>query len=163
MTQVNEPSPLVGSVARAVDAHRDAEGRPRPGVLLEVLHTLQHELGHLPTEVVAPVAEALNLSRAEVHGVISFYPDFRPEGAGAAVVQICRAEACQAVGAAAVLDDVQARLGVRVGQTSADGVTLQEVFCFGNCALGPAATVNGRLYGRVDADRLVELAREGSR
>ena len=109
------------------------------------------------------MAAQLNLSRAEVHGVISFYSDLRTKPPGRTVVQVCRAEACQAVGAEALLHETGHQLGVEPETTRADGaVTLDGVFCFGNCALGPAAMVNGRLLGRVTADRLVALVEGAS-
>jgi formate dehydrogenase subunit gamma len=101
------------------------------------------------------VAKELNISRADVHGVVTFYDDFRQEPPGYTTVRICRAEACQAVGAEEVVAQAQERFGVKVGATTTDrALTLEQVFCLGNCALGPSAEVNGRIYGRVDADRL---------
>lgn len=155
------PSPPtdVAEVARAVAAaHRGDRG-----ALLPVLHGVQHALGHVPTDAVPVLAAELNLSRADVHGVVSFYKDFRRTPPGRSVVALCRAEACQAVGAEALVEAVEARLGVACGSTRDDGaVTLDEVFCLGNCALGPAVTVDGRLVGRATADRVVALLPEGT-
>jgi formate dehydrogenase subunit gamma len=127
-----------------------------PGGLLPILHAIQEEVGFIPPESVPRIAEALNLSRAEVHGVISFYHDFRAEPAGRHIVHVCRAESCQSVGAEALLAHACEHLGVEVHGTSADGaVTLEPVYCLGNCALSPAVMVDHRnLYGRVTADRL---------
>ena len=109
------------------------------------------------------IADELNLSRAEVHGVISFYHDFRSQPAGTVTVRVCRAEACQSVGAHALAEHAKAKLGIDFGQTSADGsATLDQVFCFGNCALGPTVEVGGMLYGRVDNDRFDELVEGAS-
>ncbi len=143
-------------VARSVVAAHRADR----GALLPILHGIQSALGCVPTEVVPVVAAELNLSRADVHGVVSFYSDFRREPPGRTVVALCRAEACQSVGADALAEDVEARLGVETGATRDDGaVTLNGVFCLGNCALGPAALVDGRLLGRVTADRVEALVR----
>jgi len=139
-----------------------AEARTdEPGPLLEILHDIQHELGYLPPSTVPVVADVLNLSRAEVHGVISFYADFRTRPPAETAIAICRGEACQAVGAERLVDHAKSRLGVDVGAQTADGaVELQQIFCFGNCALGPTASVAGRLHGRLDADRLDALIDE---
>ena len=126
-----------------------------PGGLLPILHAIQEEVGYIPPESVPVIAEALNLSRAEVHGVISFYHDFRSQPAGRHVVHVCRAESCQAVGAEALLAHASERLGVDVHGTTADGaVTLEPVYCLGNCALSPAIMVDRNLYGRLTAHRL---------
>jgi formate dehydrogenase subunit gamma len=126
-----------------------------PGGLLPILHAIQKEVGYIPPESVPVIAEALNLSRAEVHGVISFYHDFRSEPAGRHVVHVCRAESCQALGAEALLAHACERLGVDVHGTTADGaVTLEPIYCLGNCALSPAVMVDRNLYGRMSAQRL---------
>jgi formate dehydrogenase subunit gamma len=126
----------------------------REGALLPILHDIQAAFGHVPQEVLPQIAKGLNISKAEVHGVVSFYHDFRAEPAGAHVVKLCRAEACQAVGADRVAGRAKAVLGVDWHGTSADGVTLEPVFCLGLCACGPAAMIDGRLVGRVDGARL---------
>jgi formate dehydrogenase subunit gamma len=131
------------------------------GPLLPILHAVQAEWGHVPQEALAVIASALNISRAEVHGVMSFYHDFREEPAGAHLLRICRAEACQAMGGAALAEAAKARLGVDWHGTTADGgVTLEPVFCLGLCACAPAAQIDGRVVGRVDADRLEALLKE---
>jgi formate dehydrogenase subunit gamma len=129
----------------------------REGPLLPILHDIQSALGHLPAPTATILAEVLNLGRAEVHGVITFYHDFRAEPAGRQVVKICRAEACQALGANELARAVQARLGIGWGQTTADGsVTLEPVFCLGLCACAPAAMVDGRVLGRATERALLD-------
>ena len=132
--------------------------RDEPGGLLPLLHALQESLGYVPPESVPAIASALNLSRAEVHGVISFYHDFRQEPAGRNRVQLCRAEACQAVGARELESHVTATLGIAPGDTTSDGdITLDEVYCLGNCACGPSVRIGDQVYGRVDNARFDEL------
>ncbi|HEU5473578.1 MAG TPA: formate dehydrogenase subunit gamma [Actinophytocola sp.] len=128
------------------------------GALLPILHGVQAEFGCVTADMVPVIAHELNLSRAEVHGVVSFYSDFRSEPPGRVVVRLCRAEACQSVGAERLAAHAMQVFGVRLGQTTPDrSVTLEQVFCLGNCALGPAAQINGRLYGKLDESRLDEL------
>ena len=131
-----------------------------PSALLEILHDIQDEAGFVAEAALPAIASALNLSRAEVQGVVSFYHDYRRAPAGPVVVKVCRAEACQAMGALALIEAVCARRGIALGATSDDGVTIEPVYCLGNCALAPAALVNGKLVGRVDADRLDTAVRE---
>ena len=129
------------------------------GALLPLLHALQAEIGWIPDALVPDIAEALNLSRAEVHGVISFYHDFRRAPAGRHIVKICRAEACQARGGAAIEAAAAERLGVAMGGTRPDGaVTLEPVYCLGLCATGPNAMVDGVPMSRVDVARLDRIA-----
>ncbi len=126
------------------------------GPMLPILHDLQAAYGCIPDAARAPVADALNITQAELHGVISFYHDFRSAPAGRHVLKICRAEACQAVGANALSDKVLAMLGLEWHGTSADGrVTVEPVYCLGLCACGPAAMVNGHVRGRASAEDLV--------
>ena len=125
----------------------------REGALLPILHDVQAQFGMVPQEILPQIAKALNISKAEVHGVVTFYHDFREHKAGAHVVKLCRAEACQAVGGDRVAAHAKAALGVDWHGTSADGVTLEPVFCLGLCACGPAAMVDGKLVGRVDEAR----------
>ena len=123
----------------------------REGALLPILHDVQADFGHVPEAALPVIAQALSLSRAEVHGVVSFYHDFRQHPAGTHVVKLCRAEACQAMGADRVADHAKRKLGVDFHETTKDGkVTLEPVFCLGLCACGPAALVDGKLMGRVD-------------
>jgi formate dehydrogenase subunit gamma len=132
-----------------------------PGPLLEILHAVQDELGSVPPESVPLIADALNLSRAEVHGVISFYHHFRERSPGRYVVQLCRAEACQAMNARALEEFLRSRLRVNFGETTPDGrVTLEAVYCLGNCACAPSMMVNGELHGRVTPENFNELTRE---
>jgi len=141
------------AIAEAIEAHRECEGP-----LLPVLHAIQDRLGYIPREAIAAVAHALNLSRAEVHGVISFYHDFRAEPAGRHMVRLCQAEACQSVGSEALAAHARARLRVDFHQTSADGVfTLEPVYCLGGCACSPTMMLDGRLYGRVTPERFDRL------
>ena len=125
------------------------------GPLLPILHAIQAEFGHIPQVVLPLIARALNISRAEVHGVMSFYHDFRESPAGTHVVKLCRAESCQSMGADRIADHAQKSLGIAWHETSKDGqVTLEPVFCLGLCACGPAAMVDGKLIGRVDEARI---------
>lgn len=138
-----------------------ATHRGQRGALLPILHAVQEALGYVPPEAIPVLAEELNLSRADVHGVVSFYHDFRSEPAGRATVRICRGEACQAVGAERLVDHLRDSRGMSLGDTSVDGsVTVEQVFCLGNCALGPAAQVNGRLRGRLDETSLSAIIDE---
>ena len=133
----------------------------RQDALLPILHDLLEELGHVPDAAVPLLGQALNISRADVHGVISFYPDFRREPPGAHVVKLCRAESCQARGGAAIEAAMMARLGVAMGGTTADGqVTLEPVYCLGLCAIGPNALVDGRPVARIDAGVVERIAAE---
>lgn len=137
--------------ARIRDIARAHEGREGP--LLPILHDVQAELGHVPQAALPIVADVLNLTAAEVHGVASFYHDFREAPAGRTVVRLCRAEACKAMGGDALAAEVQGRLGLGWGETAADGsATLEPVYCLGLCACAPAAQVGGRLIGRATAD-----------
>jgi len=138
-----------------------AEHGNRPDSLIEILHGVQAALGCVPEASVPALANALNLSRAEVHGVITFYHDFRREPAGRHVLRLCRAEACQAMGCEALLKQVENRLGVRCGNSSADGrVTFEPVYCLGLCASGPAAMLDGRVIGRLTASKVETLLGE---
>jgi formate dehydrogenase subunit gamma len=126
----------------------------RPDELLEIFHSLQIELGFIPDPVVAVIASALNISRADVYGVLSFYHDFRQTPAGRHVVKVCRAEACQAMRTDEVCAHAEKRLRAKFGGTSADGAfTLEAVYCLGNCARSPAMMIDGNLYGCVDKKR----------
>ena len=128
-----------------------ARMRGEPGPLIEILHSVQNELGFVPPEAVPLIADALNLSRAEVHGVISFYHHFRDRPAGQHTLKLCRAEACQAMNGNVLAEFAKRRLQVDFGKTSDDGkVTLEAVYCLGNCACAPSAMIDGQLRGRVD-------------
>ena len=137
----------IGEAAAIIAAHTALEGATLP-----ILHALQARFGYVPAEAVPLVAEALRLSRAEVHGCLSFYHDFRRAPAGRHVLKLCRAEACQAVGADALHAQVLGELGVAWHGTSADGaVTAEPVFCLGLCACGPAGLLDGAPLARLDA------------
>lgn len=136
--------------ADVIEAHAAQEGATLP-----ILHALQETFGYVPHDAVPMVAHRLNLSRAEIHGIVTFYHEFRRTPPGRHVLRLCRAEACQSVGADALCDHARDRLGVDWHQTSADGaVTLEPVFCLGLCAIGPAALLDGRPLARLDAARL---------
>ncbi len=129
-----------------------------PGALLPILHAIQAELGFVPPESIDRIANGLNLSRAEVHGVITFYHDFRQAPPGRTVLKLCRAEACQAMGCERLEQRLRSVHGVAMGETTADGaLTLEAVYCLGNCALSPSALVDGQLLGRVSEARLDAL------
>jgi formate dehydrogenase subunit gamma len=138
-----------------VAEHRIRELLHLEGPLLPVLHALQAEFGVLGEAAERFVADALNLSRAEVHGVITFYGDFRRAPAGRHVLKLCQSEACQAAGGEALAARAVTRLGVTMGTTAPDGsVTLEAVYCLGLCATAPAAMIDGRVIGRLDEGRL---------
>lgn len=142
-------------IAQILDAHQGLEGP-----LLPILHAIQAAFGYVPETAIPQIAKALQMTKAEVHGVISFYHDFRSKPAGRHVLKLCRAEACQTVGADAVADQIKRALGIDWHETTADGrVTLEPVFCLGLCACGPAAMVDGRLVGRVDESVCAEVAK----
>jgi formate dehydrogenase subunit gamma len=136
------------TLVRAIASQHLAERGP----LMPVLHEVMEEIGHVAREDVETIADVLNLSVAEVHGVVSFYHDFRTAPATAHRVALCRGEACQSVGAEALYADTRSR-----ADSLGDGVEVAEVFCLGNCALGPSGTVDGRLHGRLSADRIDAL------
>ena len=149
--------PLTDKEREAVDgaiaAHRD-----RPGALMPLLHAVQDTLGFVPSAAVAPIAHALNLSQAEVHGVVTFYPDFRRAPPGRHVLKVCRAEACQSMQATALEQHAQRRLGCGHHETSADGAfTLEPVYCLGNCAAAPNVMLDGALHGSMTPARLDAL------
>ncbi|KGI79050.1 formate dehydrogenase [Oleiagrimonas soli] len=128
--------------------------KDKPGALLPVLHGVQNALGHVPEDAVPLIAHEMNLSRADVHGVISFYHFFRTTPPGRRTVFLCRAESCQAMGAAQLERHVKQRLGVDFHQTTADGAfSLEPVYCLGNCACSPAMLVDDELHGRVTPER----------
>ncbi len=132
--------------------------RSRPGALLPLLHAVQDALGHIPADAVPQIAKGLNLSRAEVHGVITYYHHFRSEPAGRHVVQVCRAEACQACGADALIDAAESLLGCGLHTTRSDAaVTLEPVYCLGLCAASPALMVDGTPHARVTVAALERI------
>jgi formate dehydrogenase subunit gamma len=147
-------SPADAAVVRRIVA----EHKTRPGPLLEVLHAIQAELGFVPATAVPVVAQELNLSRAEVHGVVTFYHYFRRSRPGQHTVYLCQAESCQAVGAEALAAHARKRLGVDFHETTANGqFSLEPIYCLGNCACSPAAMIDRQLYGRVTPERFDAL------
>lgn len=150
------PPEIAARITEILRAHEGMEGP-----LLPILHAVQAAWGHIPRDALPLIAEALNLTRAEVHGVMSFYHDFREDPAGRHVLKLCRAEACQAMGADRVADHAKGVLGIDWHQTTRDGaVTLEPIFCLGLCACAPAALVDGRVVGRVDEARVEALIAE---
>ena len=128
----------------------------RPEMLVQILTQIVERFGYVSEDGIRQLADELNLSRADVHGVVSYYHDFRTSPPGRHVVKVCQAEACQAMGSRALTDHVQGALGIELDGT-ADDVTLEPVYCLGNCACAPAVMIDGRTYGRVDAERFDEL------
>ena len=161
MPPATQPAMILKEPGLAPDARRAL-----PGALLPILHAVQDALGYVPRDAVPLIANALNLSRADVHGVVTFYHYFRSEPCGRHVVQICRAESCQAMGATALEAHAKATLGLDWHATTRDGaVTLEPVYCLGNCALSPAVMIDGELHGRVTPesfDALLAQTRSGS-
>ena len=154
---------LINTLPREFDLAKAIAARygNKPDALLEILHDLQHELGSIPEAALPVLAKALNLSRAEVHGVVSFYHDFRRTPAGRHVVKVCRAESCQSMQGNELAAAAQKLLKIKFGETTPDGaVTLEAVYCLGNCALSPAIMVDGKLKGRVDAKAFRKIAAE---
>jgi formate dehydrogenase subunit gamma len=150
------------SAARAAEIISAEMGREGP--LLPILHGLLEAFGYVPEPAVPMVADALNLSRAEVHGVVTFYHDFRREPAGRHVLKLCRAESCQAMGSERLAAHLEDKLGLRFGETSVDGeVTLEAVYCLGLCALSPTALVDDRVVARLDEKRLDAILAEAVR
>jgi formate dehydrogenase subunit gamma len=138
-----------------------AEFRDVPGALLPVLHALMAEFGHISPATLSLLAVGLNVSRADVQGVLSFYHEFRTTPPGRHVIKLCRAEACQSMGAATLESHAKRSLAVDWGQTTADGAfTLEPVFCLGNCALSPAVMIDEQLYGRVDPGKFEAILTE---
>ena len=132
--------------------------KDKPGALMLILRRVQDSLGWVPPDSVPMIAKILNLSRAEVHGVVTFYHDFRHAPPGKNVIKVCRAESCQAMGAVALAEHIKERLSCEFGATSPDGeFTLEAIYCFGNCACSPAVMVNGKLLGRATPKRFDDL------
>lgn len=147
---------IEAQVASIVDGMKGIEGP-----LLPILHEVQEEFGYVPQEALPVIASGLNLSRAEVYGVVSFYHDYRKEPAGRHVLKVCQAESCQSMGSDAVAARLRQALGIDFHQTTPDGrVTLEPVYCLGLCACSPAAMLDGEVIGRIDADRIDEIVAE---
>jgi formate dehydrogenase subunit gamma len=133
----------------------------RPEMLVQVLHAFVKRYGFISEEAIRQIAAELNLSRADVHGVVSFYHDFRTEAPGEHILKICQAESCQAMGSRELTSHAESKLGVAMHGTTSDGnVTLEPVYCLGNCACSPAVMVDDKVYGRVDTEKLDGLINE---
>jgi formate dehydrogenase subunit gamma len=153
-----EPASTLSSAERAAVLDACSRLKALPGALLPILHAVQHSLGFIPKDAVTVIANQLNLSIAEVHGVLTFYHYFRRERPGRHVLHLCRAEACQALGAQALEAHVKSSLGIDFHGTTADGaISLEPVYCLGNCALGPSMMIDEHLQGRVTAQRFDAL------
>ncbi len=142
-----------------------AEHGDKADELLEILHEVQNQKGYLSDGAMRTIAHALNISRAEIHGVVSFYHDYKREAAAKQTIKICRAEACQAIGADALIAQAEAAFGTTLDAQSKE-IGLEATYCLGNCALGPAVMIENKLYGRVDIAKLKNLSmkhREGSK
>ncbi|WP_420569165.1 formate dehydrogenase subunit gamma [Thalassovita sp.] len=155
MTQTM-PTPGDDAIRALIDGQLHLEGP-----LLPILHSLQESFGHVPKNAVTLIADALNIGKAEVHGVVSFYHDFKDLPAGRHIVKICRAEACQAVGGEAIGRHALEKLGVEWHGTTQNGaVTIEPVYCLGLCACAPAAMVDDRVVGRVNTDKIDSILQE---
>jgi len=153
-----ERSSSLSAAERTAVLEACERGKKLPGGLLPILHAVQDALGFVPSDAIPVIAHELNLSRADVHGVLTFYADLRTSPPGEVHVEVCRGEACQSLGAHVLAEHAEITIGVRFKETTSDGsITLDEVFCFGNCALGPTVRVDGCLHGRVDPARFDEL------
>ena len=153
---MSHPAPSPEHIREIVAAHQHLEG-----ALLPILHALQEEFGHVPAAASPVIVESLGISKAELHGVISFYHDFRDHPVGRHVLKICRAEACQAVGGTHLAETTLRKLGLDWHGTTANGaVTVEPVYCLGLCACAPAAMLDDRVVGRVDEARMSELLAE---
>lgn len=147
---------ITGRVTAIIEKRGQIEGP-----LLPILHDVQAEFGYVPPLALKIIANRLNLSRAEVHGVVSFYHDFREAPAGRHVLKLCRAEACQAMGGEEIAERAKGKFGIDWHETANDGsLTLEPVYCLGLCACAPAAMLDGKVVGRLDADRLDRIADE---
>jgi formate dehydrogenase subunit gamma len=138
-----------------------ATHKTMPGALLPLLHAIQDDIGWVPEETYLPISKALSLSVAEVHGVVTFYHHFHRHPVGKHILQVCRAESCQAMGSEQLEKDIKAKLGIDYHETTKDGaVTLLPVYCLGNCACSPAVMLDDEVYGRMSADKVAELVAE---
>ena len=152
------PDTVPETTAQQVARQALARYEGQPGNLLPLLHAIQHALGHIPDSTVPVLAQALQLSRAEIHGVISFYAHFRSQPAGRVVLEVCRAESCQAMGGERLAEHARQKLGCDFHATSADGqVTLEPVYCLGLCAQSPAVMINGQPHARMTPEKLDRL------
>ena len=156
MTTQHASTEIASRTAAVINEMKGLEGP-----LLPILHGIQEEFGYVPGESVPVIADLLNLSKAEIHGVVTFYHDYRSHPAGRHVLKLCRAEACQSMGGDAIAAKMQQLLGIGFHETTKDGaVTLEPVYCLGLCACAPSAMLDGEVIGRLDAEKLEEIAAE---
>ncbi|MDO5757239.1 MAG: formate dehydrogenase subunit gamma [Rhodobacterales bacterium] len=156
--QYPTPAPTDAEISALIDEHMHLEGP-----LLPMLHAIQDSYGHVPQMAVPIIAKALNVTTAEVHGVISFYHDYRKAPAGRHILKICRAEACQSMGGKALAEGVLAKLGLDWHGTTANGnLTVEPVYCLGLCACSPAAMIDGKVVGRLTSERMSALLKEAN-
>jgi formate dehydrogenase subunit gamma len=156
MTMQHASTPVASRTTAIIEELKDLEGP-----LLPILHEIQEEFGYVPAESLPVIAEALNISKAEVHGVVTFYHDYRRHPAGRHVLKLCRAEACQSMGGDAIAAQIKQRLGIGFHETAKDNsVTLEPVYCLGLCACAPSAMLDGEVIGRLDADKIDEIVEE---
>lgn len=135
-----------------------AQHKNMPGALLPLLHSIQDTIGYVPEACYLPISKALALSVAEVHGVVTFYHHFRRHPGGRHILQVCRAESCQAMGSEKLEASIKSSLGIDYHQTTQDGaITLEPVYCLGNCACSPAVMMDDEVYGRMDNQKVAEL------
>ena len=155
-TLIEIRAPQSGPVIEICHNHHN-----RPDALLEILHDVQAKLGHVPESALPDIAQALNLSRAEVYGVMTFYHDFHQKPTGRHVIKICRAEACQSAGGFAVIEALEKALKIKLGETTRDGkITLEAVYCLGLCPMGPAALIDGKPKAAIKPDNVKTLVKE---
>lgn len=153
---MSEPEWDKSAVQAAIDALKD-----KPGALLPILHAIQDSQGYVPADSVPLIAKSLNLSRAEVHGVITFYHYFRETPPGKHTIHLCRAESCQAMNSIHLEGHARSTLGIDFHETTPDGLfSLEPVYCLGNCACSPSLSINGEVYGRVNPERFDEIVAE---
>lgn len=151
---------LTAQQLEKIDTHIQSL-KSMPGALLPILHAIQDDIGYVPEEAYPAISQALALSHAEIHGVVTFYHHFRRHPVGQHVLQVCRAESCQAMGAEALEAHIKSSLGIDYHETTADGaITLEPVYCLGNCACSPAVLMDEELYGRVDSQKIAEIISE---
>ncbi|MBZ9701028.1 MULTISPECIES: formate dehydrogenase subunit gamma [unclassified Mesorhizobium] len=156
MTMQPASTEIASRTAAIIQELKDLEGP-----LLPILHNIQEEFGHVPQAALPVIADGLNLSRAEVHGVVTFYHDFRARPAGRHVLKLCQAEACQSMGSDVVAARIKQLLGIDFHETAKDGsVTLEPVYCLGLCACSPSAMLDGEVIGRLDNEKIEEIVAE---
>ena len=155
------PAPTLSPQAKQVIVSVCNSYNNKPDTLLEILHDVQGKLGHVPENALPIIAEALNLSRAEVYGVVTFYHDYHLKPQGKHVFKICRAEACQSAGGFAVIEALEKVLKIKLGETTEDGkISLEVVYCLGLCPMGPAALIDGKPRAAIKADKVEALVKE---